>query len=182
MLHTHINKMTGSTASGMGGWLYVADLEWFNVLQSPGAVDAAEPGASVIIDTAHTFLVEDPTLGFVKMYCTTRTVEALWEQVGDIDSEGINATVTASHPGLNAPMAEFMYMSGNFVVLVPDVDCTSSRYLQLGNACNPALKRSWKWASGKGGGEGKKGFDMRFESYNDRPLIYTSTVTLAEQA
>lgn len=180
MLPNHITKPTGSNAPGMGSTLYVAPIDWFLALQSPGAVSAT-PGDSVLIDTAHTFRVEDPTLGFVKIYCTTRTVEAMWEQVGDIDSEGINASVDAWSPGLNTALAEFMYMADSYVVLVPSIDCTSPEYIQLGNLCNPALKKGWKWKSGKGGGEGKKGFEIHFESYNDRPLIYTSTVTLAEQ-
>lgn len=180
MRPNHITKQAGSNAPGMGSTIYIAPVEWFLVLQSPDALGSV-PGETVVIDTAHTFTTATPTLGFVKCYATPRSVEVLWEQVGEIDSEGINASVEFSSPGLNAPMAEFMYESGTYIVLVPDVDCSSARYIQLGNLCNPALKKGWKWASGKGGGEGKKGFTARFESYNDRPLIYTSTVTLAEQ-
>lgn len=178
MFRNHITKPAGTNAPGVGNVIKVAPLAWIDTLAVPSG---SNPGDSVLITGNHTFLTATPTYGFVNLYTTPRSGKANDKQVGDIDSYGIDSTFEARSPGINYALAEFMAEQDEFIVLVPDINCITPRYKQYGTLCSPCLKRDWEWMSGTAGGSDYKGFTIKFDAYNDRPLWYTGTVTLAEQ-
>lgn len=180
MLPNHITKPSGTNAPGIGTEILFAPKSWFDVIAQPPATETT-PGANVVIIADHTFVVADPTLGFVKLETTSRSGSFKAEQVGDIDSYGYNVTVEAWCPGINAALFSLMIQQDDYIALVKDVDCANPRYLQVGASCSPALKRDWVFETGKAGGEGKKGTMVKFDAYMDRPLIYTGAITYAEQ-
>lgn len=180
MLHNHITKPSGTNAPGIGTELLFAPKAWLETIAMPPTTETA-PGADVVITDSHIFKTNTPAYGFIKMETTLRSGSLKFEQVGDIDSYGINAMVEAWSPGINPALWSLMIKQDEFLVLVKDIDCATPRYYQIGASCSLALKREWVFETGKAGGEGKKGTIVKFDAYQDRPLLYTGTVTLAEQ-
>jgi|GEM_PF-2307421 hypothetical protein len=180
MLPNHITKPTGTNAPGIGTDILIAPKSWFSTIAVPPASETT-PGANVLITEDHEFVVQSPTLGFVKMETTARSGSLKFEQTGDIDSYGINAVVEAWSPGINLALFSLMVQQDEFLVLVKDISCENVRYYQIGASCSLALKREWVFETGKAGGEGKKGTMIKFDAYMDRPLFYTGAVPLAEQ-
>lgn len=180
MLPNNINQPSGTNAPGIGNEILFAPVSWFSTIAEPPSVGTT-PGETIIITDDHVFEVQSPTLGFITMYTTIRSGEITYKQVGEIDSYGIDGMIEAFSPGINEALLELMGIQDQFIVLIKDIDCANTRYFQLGASCSPSLKREWEFKSGKGGGEGKKGTTVKFDSYGDRVLIYTGAVTLAEQ-
>lgn len=181
MFQQHITKPSGTNAPGLGNEILLAAKSWFNVIATPPN-PGVDPGDTVVITDNHTFLTSSPHKGFVRMYTTPRSGEIKYTQVGDIDSYGINGVLEAWSPGINIVLFELMAEQDEFIVLQKDIDCDNVRYFQLGASCSPALKRDWEFASGKAGGEGKKGTTIKFDSYSDRILLYEGVVSLAIQS
>lgn len=180
MLPNHITKQQGTNAPGIGTDLYFAPKAWFSTIAAPPALETT-PGSNVVITDDHEFVVQSPALGFVRLETTSRSGSLMFEQVGDIDSYGFNAVVEAWVPGLNYALFSLMLQQDDYLVLVKDISCDVDRYYQIGASCSLALKREWKFETGKAGGEGKKGTTIKFDAYQDRPLFYTGAVTMAEQ-
>lgn len=180
MLPNNILKPSTTNAPGIGTEILFAPKSWFTTIANPPTSEAT-PGADVVIVDDHVFVTETPALGFIKMETTARSGSLKFEQVGDIDSYGINAVVEAWSPGINPALWSLMVKQDEFLVLVKDIDCATPRYYQIGASCSLALKREWVFDTGKAGGEGKKGTMVKFDAYQDRPLLYTGAVTLAEQ-
>lgn len=181
MYQQHIPKASGTNAPGVSSTLLVAPIAWFNVIQSPTNAGLA-PGDSILINTAHTFTAGSPAKGFIQMYTTPRTANAMLEQVGDYDSQGVNGTWEGWSPGVNITLLEMMSREEDFMILIGDPDCDVQRYLQFGTRCQPCKMKGWKWETGRSGGEGKRGMTMKFDWYNSKPLVYTATATIAATA
>lgn len=180
MLPNNILRPSGTNAPGIGTEIFFAPKSWIATYGEAPSTETV-PGDIVTITDPHIFVVQSPTLGFVKMETTARSGSVSIEQVGDIDSYGYNVMVEAWSPGINTALWALMIQQDEFLVLVKDISCDTPRYYQIGASCSLALKRDWKFETGKAGGEGKKGTTVKFDAYMDKPLLYTSTVTLAAQ-
>lgn len=183
MYQNHILKNTTSKTPGVVPMLYFAPKAWFTTIAVPAA--NPENGADEVTITANHIFGTDPVsgldYGFVKLELSDRTAEVILEETGEIDSEGVDAMVSGFAPGLNLELLGLFGKSFDGIVLAQDLSCSVVRYHQFGTACSVAYKNGWKYSSGKSGGEGRKGTEVKFMSYMEKPLIYTGVVNEAEQ-
>lgn len=183
-----IPKDTASNDPGLGKMAYLAPLSWFDTISSPPATGTT-PGETVIITVAHTFLdlptpspapspmpSPIPKYGFIECYTTTGSGKASIKQVGSPDNYSIENTFEAMVPGASAVWFEIMAQNEEYILLLPQADCTSATYLQFGTKCDPCLSDGIEWNSGSKGNTDKRGFTLKFKAYGTRPLLYTSTV------
>ncbi len=183
MYPNHILKNTTSKTPGVVPMLYFAPKPWFTTIAVPGGSPANGTAEVTIVDN-HIFGTDPVSglqYGFVKLELSDRTPEVVLEETGEIDSEGVDAMVSGFAPGLNLELLGLFGKSFDGIVLVQDLSCSTVRYHQFGTACSVAYKNGWKYTSGKAGGEGRKGTEVKFMSYMEKPLIYTGAVTLAQQ-
>lgn len=181
-LRNNLLKTTGSKAPGVKPVFYFAPESWFDTVAEPDDDDDEDgSGNSITISGNHTFVTADPTYGFVKLELADRTGKLTVEEVGDPEFEAVNVTGEGIHPGWNALLATYMGKSFNGIVLMQDIRCEANMYYQIGAACAMARKEGWKYETGLSGGGDKKGFTLKFASYQDKVRIYTGAVTLAEQ-
>jgi len=176
----NIVKVTGSNAPGIKNEVLLASVDWFETIANPPAT-STYPGEKMVIVDDHIFKTASPALGFVKMYLTPRSSELTIEQVGEIDSEGYNCMLEGFVPNISMALFELMVDSDNFLLLVQDIDCAKNTYYQLGSSCSTTLKQGWKFATGKEGGEGKKGTTVKFDAYMSTPLFYQGAISYAIQ-
>lgn len=183
MYPNHILKNTTSKTPGVVPMLYFAPKSWFTTIAVPGG-SPSNGTDEVTISANHIFGTNpdnNAAYGFVKLELSDRTAEVILEETGEIDSEGVDAMVSGFAPGLNLELLGLFGKSFDGIVLVQDLSCSNVRYHQFGTACSVAYKNGWKYSSGKAGGEGRKGTEVKFMSYMEKPLIYTGVVTEAEQ-
>lgn len=176
----HILKGAGSKAPGVKPVMFFAPEDWFDVIGEPSTTEDGT-GSLSIITTNHTFQAGSPAKGFIKIELAQNTAEVNIEEVGEPENEAVNVTGTGYHPGLHTLLLSYFGKPFNGIVLMQDLDCSNVRYYQIGASCSMARKEGWKFGTGKAGGEGKKGFDLKFASYQAAALIYTGAVTTSEQ-
>jgi hypothetical protein len=182
MYPNHLLKETSSKTPGIVPMLLFAPKQWFNVIQVPQGPFTNGIGETTITQT-HTFLPNPSggNYGFIQLELSDRTGEVTLEETGEIDSEGVDALVSGFAPGLNQNLLSLLGKSLDAIVLVQDLTCSNVRYHQLGTSCSVAYKQGWKYTSGKAGGEGRKGTEVKFMAYMEQALIYTGEVSLADQ-
>ena len=183
MYPNHILKNTTSKTPGVVPMLYFAPKSWFTTIAvpTPPFINGA---SEVTVTENHLFGTNPDTgldYGFIKLEMSDRTPEVVLEETGEIDSEGVDAMVSGFAPGLNLELLGLFGKSLDAIVLVQDLSCSIVRYHQFGTACSVAYKQGWKYTSGKAGGEGRKGAEVKFMAYMEKPLIYTGAVSLAQQ-
>lgn len=181
MYYTHVTKPSGTNAPGVSKELYVAPISWFATIQSPSNAGTVI-GDTITTSTAHTFTVVSPLKGFVRFYTTHKTAKANLKMVGELDSQGVQGMYEAWSPGVNIQLLEMMSQADEFMIMIPDGDCSVTRYIQMGDRCNPAYMKDWEWDSGQAGGQGKRGMKIMFDAYNVKPLIHTGTLQIAAQS
>lgn len=182
MLQQHITKALSATAvPGLNNEILFAPKSWFETISAPPTTGTTWGEVNTIADD-HVFLTASPAYGFVKMYTTPRSAELTMKLVGEIDSQGIDGEVEAFSPGTNLALFELMSAQDEYIVLAKPADCEVDFYFQLGQGCTGALPKDWEYKTGKGGGEGRNGFTIKFNTYTAKVLIYTGAVVLANQS
>lgn len=171
--YDHLIKPTTPNAPGLANQILFTPKSWVTAFGTFSV--GTNPGDSMKITAAHTF---EAGKGWLQLYTTPKTLEAIATQVGETDSQGANIECMGFHPGMEASMAEFMANEDEFYVMVKDIFCPTPRYIHMGTECLAAWKEGWVWKSGKAGGEGKKGFDVKFMSYQSGMYFYEATPTL----
>jgi hypothetical protein len=163
---------------------FFAPGDWFDTIAEPDDDDDEDgTGNSVIITDSHTFLdpSPDPAYGFIKLQIADRTGKITIEEVGDPEFEAVNVMGEGIHPGWNPLLASYFGKNFNGIVLMQDSSCSANMYYQIGAVCALARKEGWKYETGLSGGGDKKGFTLKFASYQDKVRVYTGAITLAEQ-
>jgi hypothetical protein len=182
MWNNHILKDLSSTAPGVVPMLLWAPRSYFETIAMPIANPQGWEDTSIITNN-HVFKANPngPALGFIQIELTDRTGEVEWEETGELDSKGTNGVFTGWAPGLNPKIFGMFGRTIDGIFLFQDSACTTPRYHQFGSSCTPAYKDNFKFTSGKTGGEGRKGTEVKIMTYQERPFIYTGNITLAEQ-
>lgn len=174
----NILKNLGSKAPGVKNKIYVAPYAWLDVIAEPDVTEDGT-GSLITITDSHTFT--DPDLGFITFELADRTGEVTIEEVGEPENEAVNVAFMGYHPGLNRLLLSYFGTSFEGLVLMQDLSCAANTYYQAGASCALARKEGWKFGTGKAGGEGRKGFELKFASYQALPLIYNGALSLATQ-
>lgn len=181
MFQQHITKsLSPTSAPGLTEVLF-APKSWFATIAAPPTTHTAWGEKNRIVDD-HVFVSASPAYGFIRMYTTPRSQEITMKMVGDIDSQGLDVMLEAFSPGPNYALLELMSEQDEYIVLARPADCELDWYFQIGQGCSGALARDWEYKSGKGGGEGKNGFTIKFDTYASKALLYEGAVVLATAA
>jgi hypothetical protein len=180
MLNNHMLNLELTNAPGVDRTILFAPISWFDTIASAPNTEVT-PGSDVMITGDHTFSVTSPLRGFIKLYTTDRTGEYSWKQVGDRDSRGFNLKFEAWVPYINTAFFSFVAKAVELMVLVRDVECSTTQWFQMGTACSPCTVEGSEFKTGKNGGEGKKGTNVTFEAYASKPLVYTGATQFAAQ-
>lgn len=177
MLRSHFLNLKTNNPTGIVREVLFAPEEWFTTIASPPAIETV-PGDDIIITTDHVFI--DADHGFIKLQFTDRTAEFNMDQVGETGSESLDCKLKGFYSGVSNALMSFMGKPFDGIVLVQDNNCAVGTYWQLGMSCNLAMKKGWKFGTSKKG-EGKKGFDIGFESNQSQGLVYAGAIVLATE-
>lgn len=160
MAYVYANLTTfENTSAGIGEFVYLAPVSHFGVdgIKAPIAPFAA-PGDEVTIATDHVFLVGKK---FAKVQLAPDTNSLTASPVGDKGFKRLSHEVTVVIPGSYAEVHEAVknWMNTPLIVLVPDAECGSNFYYQMGSSCIGA----WVEPTFNTGttADGRKGYEIK---------------------
>lgn len=138
---------------GMGGFLWIADIEQFNVLQKPLPVfTGSTVGDEATITANHTFktLAGFTTNGFIKIpLIPTNSGKYMSKREGDYPSKKTVSSFEGQATGLNAAQLEMLkrFKGLNLIVLVQDAECGNEKVYQIGCDCKPVDELAYEFDS-----------------------------------
>jgi hypothetical protein len=153
---------TGGTPGYSSNFAF-AEIKKFATIALPTATPTVE-GDTRIVDGDHVFVSLE---GFIKSTLYRDGVEIDGETKGDIGfTTPVDYTAKAFFPGDAATLREKVENMRNkaFMCLVDDPNCDTTRILQLGSKCSPAVIKDIKYTSGNKTTGGKKGYVVEFMS------------------
>lgn len=168
-----INTVKFGDNPGNGNFMF-APRSWFNVLQeAPDTGTVA--GETKIITATHTFTAGK---GFVDITLYRDGSEGEGDFKGDPGFNVPEYTYKGLIVGDHAEVTELVEEIANqgLIVLIKDPKCASTRHIQLGCKCDPAIMTAGKFTTGQRLGSGKKGYMISFTS--PCKFDYTGTVTM----
>lgn len=129
--------------AGIGGYLWIASLEEFNVLQKPLPTGTGTTaGDEATITGNHTFKTNAGTTtnGFIK-FPLVPTKSGKWEMKteGDYPSEKVVSSFEVMATGINAVQLEMIkrIKGYNLIALIQDAECDDETIYQIGCDCKP---------------------------------------------
>lgn len=118
---------------GIGQEALIAELPWFTTLVSPtGSTNYGDPS---IITGDHVFATGK---GFRTIYISNRASKLIAKYMGGQDTRAVKAELEAFMPAINPVTTTFFSENKRYVVLIPNIDCSSTRWIQLGTKCRGA--------------------------------------------
>lgn len=175
MAYAYANLLTAeNTGPGVGEVVYLAPVSHFDVdgIKAPAAPFSA-PGDEVTIKTDHVFLTGKK---FAKVQLAPDTNSLSASSVGDKGFKKLAVEVTCVVPGSYAEVHEAVknWMNTPLVVLVPDAECASDLYYQLGSKCIGA----WIEPTFNTGttADGRKGYEIKITYSGGYIQNYTGTI------
>lgn len=157
--------------------IYYAETSDFTTISTPPASPTDEAD-KLVIATAHTPV--DSEHGFREGYISQEKSELEMTGVGDVDGRATKNDLKIFIPGDDKHALHFVYKNPKLLVLVEKSPCGGSEYYQVGSKCTPAKITDWKFMTKKIGGNESKGIEITIGNVQDRPLLYTASIPLAE--
>lgn len=165
-----------SSLAGVGTKIYIKEISAFNVIQ-PNMTPVAY-GDERRITATHTFLDVDD--GWQTAIIAPKQSEMLAEFMGDDFTRSVKPQLKAFMPGIDPVRCQFFAELKEYLVLVPDVLCAGTRYIQIGTKCRPARipADKVKMMGGKAEGNDPRGHEFVVEGFADGVNFYEGTITL----
>jgi hypothetical protein len=165
-----------SNLSGVGTKIYIKEIGAFDTIavnMTPVAY-----GDERRITASHTFLDVDD--GWQTALISNKQSEMLADFMGDDFTRAVKPYLQAFMPGIDPVRCQFFAELKEYLVLVPDVLCAGTRYIQIGTKCRaariPADKVKMK--GGKAESNEPRGHEFVIEGFADGVNFYEGTVTL----
>lgn len=154
--------------SGVGERLLFAPVSWFTTIKCPAA-PFTNPGDKVTIREEHVFKAGK---AFVEVYMAPRKNSLSGQSIGDIGFSKMDVTyegmVQGSYGALHEMVGELLNLP--VIVLIPDANCDSKLWYQLGCDCGWAFA-SASFATGTTA-EGNKGYTLSFNCPSSYIRLY----------
>lgn len=170
-----IAKPTGDNNGGTKKFFFMAERNKFLLLKA--LKTTTNPGDQVTIDGTHTFIAPVAPVtaeGFVKIYTTEDTGEAMAESIGSPDGYSKKVSFKAFHPGTYKEFSEWERnaKNGEFILLVPTAN---GKYIQIGlDGLEATVKGAWKGSKLSGDGSG---WEIESWAYANSVNFYEGTIT-----
>lgn len=165
-----------SNNAGLGQEILIAEIGWLITIATPTA-PFTNYGDESLISGNHVF---DTGKGFRKAYISNRSSELLADYFGDQDTRSVMPKISAFMPGINPVTTTFFAENKGYLVLVPDIDCAATRFVQIGTACRPAEipASGVKMKGGKAESNDPRGHEFEINGFAPRMYFYEGTVTI----
>jgi len=170
---TDLNKVAATP--GIGSIIYLAPLKWIAAIGGFNTANSSEPGASVVIDEAHTMIAGK---GFLKFYSTQEVSEFMGQSAGEPDSETMEFDLTLQQPGVTPKQAEFIRNAKgeDWIAIIKSANCADDVPIQLGTDC-ARLRLTFEVMSGQIN-TGTKGMKVTGKWYHPYPIFYSAAIPL----
>ena len=122
-----------SNSQGIGQIALIAEIDWFTSLAVP--TGNTNYGDDCIITGDHVFASGK---GFREIYISNRASKLMAKYMGGQDTRAVKPELEAFMPKINPVTCTFFSENKGYVLLVPDIDCSSKRWIQLGTKCRAA--------------------------------------------
>lgn len=128
---------------GMGGYLWIADVDMFNVIQKPLPVfTGTVAGDEATITGTHTFKtgMGPATNGWIRIpLIPTNSGKFMSKRDGEFPSEKTVSSFEAQAVATNATQLEMLrrFKGKNIIALVQDAECNGETVYQIGCECKP---------------------------------------------
>jgi hypothetical protein len=157
-------------APGIGEIAYVAPLSWFDTLQSP---------TGNVISGTHTFV--DVLKGFIPVLLGPEKNSYGAKSFGEKGFSNLDHEAKLFLPGSYATLHEWIsnFLNKPCIVLLPDANCGSGVFYQLGNSCARAYMGA-EFATGTTK-DGAKGYTNTVNWPNQKVILYTGEITIAKE-
>lgn len=127
---------------GLGGYLYIADIDDFLVLQKPASIGAGTTvGDEATITSDHTFKTSPTGLGFIKIpLLGTNKGKLDFKTTGEYPAKTSESMIEALTVGTNAEQIEMVkrLKGREIIALIEDAECGDERVFQVGCDCKKA--------------------------------------------
>jgi hypothetical protein len=165
-----------SNNAGLGQEALIAELDWFTTIAVPVG-PFTNYGDDSIIAGDHVFVA---TKGFRQIYISNRSSELTADYLGDQDTRSVMPKLNAFMPGINPVTTTFFAENKRYIVLIPDIDCGTTRYVQVGTKCRGAEipASSVKMKGGKAESNDPRGHEFEINGFAPRMYFYDGAVTL----
>lgn len=154
-------------------FLFAEPKEFTTIAAAPNT-GTTEGETNIIVDD-HIFPVGK---GFKKASTYRDGVVAEGQTAGEVGFQSkehmIKGFLVGDYAELKEKVANMLNKA--FIVLYQDPECSSTRYQQLGCACDPAVLKEYKYNSGNKTSGGKKGFELTFTAA-EIPFDYQGLIT-----
>ncbi len=171
-----VNMPLLAQAAGVGQNIWIKEIGAFDVIQDTMTVVAY--GDQRRITDTHTFLDGDD--GWMQAFIANESSEILADFVGNKYTRAVKPRLQAFMPGIDPVRCQFFAELKQYLVLVPDILCNGTRFIQIGTKCRPALipADSVKMKGGKAESNDMRGHEFVIEGFADGVNFYEGTVTL----
>ena len=138
---------------GMGGYLWIADIDMFNVIQKPlPTFTGTTAGDEATITGTHTFKTVGgiTTNGWIKIpLIPTNSGKYMTKREGDHPSKRTASSFEGQAVGLDAPQLEVLkrFKGRNILALVQDAECGNEKVYQIGCDCKPVDELGYEFDS-----------------------------------
>ena len=162
--------------AGVGVTIYIKEIGAFDTI-SPNMTPVAY-GDERRITAAHTFLDVDD--GWQTAPISNKQAELIAQFMGDDYTRAAKIELQAFMPGIDPVRCQFFAELKQYLVLVPHVNCTTVRKIQIGTKCRPARipADKVKMSTGKAESNDPAGHTFVIDGYADGVNFYEGAVTL----
>ncbi|MBL8002848.1 MAG: hypothetical protein JNL05_12905 [Flavobacteriales bacterium] len=163
-------------SQGIGQEALICELDWLTTIAEP-AGPFTNYGDDSIIGGNHVFATGK---GFRKVYISNRSSKLMAKYMGGQDSRAVKPQLEAFMPVIDPVTTTFFSENKRYLVLVPDITCSSTRYIQIGTSCRGAEipPDSVEMSSGVAESNEEAGHKFIIDGFQDRIYFYEGTVTL----
>lgn len=162
------------TNSGIAEYAYLASIDLLQALASPQP-PFNNPGDEVLITGDHLFT--DPAYGFAKFRLAPDKNQLEGQTVGELGSQKLQFEAKIFLPGSYKEAHEAIQhlLNDEIIALIPDADCESHLYYQLGRKYSPATVTA-DFTTGTTV-DGQKGYLATITYVGPTLLIYQGTIS-----
>lgn len=175
MPYAYKDLLTWSHAeSGIAEYAYLASIDQLQTLACPQP-PFVNPGDEVVVTGDHLFT--DPAYGFAKFRLAPDKNQLEGQTVGDRGSQKLQFEAKIFLPGSYKEAHEAIQhlLNDEIIALIPDADCDSGLFYQLGRKYSPATVMA-DFATGTTV-DGQKGYLATITYVGPTLLIYTGVIT-----
>ena len=164
-----------NTEPGYAGYLWLAPVDAFLILQEPAPGVTPAQGDTLKIITSHTFSEDE---GFIKIYLAPETLEAPGEMVGPKGAKRLKYSIKGFIPGESPALLEqvLKLINEDLIAIGKDANCPGGQLIQWGCDCSPVNVSAGTFAAAnKASADTQKGYEVTLEAWCK--YYYSGTIT-----